>query len=618
MYEELVKTILEATGPDNIISATHCFTRLRLQVKDFQAVDEELITKQDKVLQVVKANGQLQIVIGNEVAAVYAELLRQRPDLGEEEASGEGKKNEEEKKGFSVKGILNTIASIFTPTIPAMAGGGVIKGLLVLLTTYGLLSTDSGTYQILTAAADSIFYFMPVILGYTSAKVFGCSIPITMTIGASLIYPDLVSFMSSAETVTFLGIPVVNTTYSSTVIPIILAAYVYSKLEKLLDRVIPDMIKAVVAPLISLIVMVPATLLVFGPFGNYTSNLIGAFFQTITSVSPLLAGAFFGGVYSILVMFGMHRALVPIGINEVATSGSTALWAFTGPANFSQAGAALGVFLRVKDKKMKSVSLSASITALFGITEPALYGVNLKYKRPMIAVVACGALGGAIAGAGGARAYAVAIPSILTLPTFFGEGFAAFMIGILVAFFGAAALTAVLGVDEGPDAPDVGNAELSAGEEPVEDGVVVSPLSGTVIPLSEVKDETFSSGLFGPGCGIIPAEGKLYAPADGELTSVFPTGHALGMRTQDGKELLIHIGIDTVKLDGKYFKSHVNQGDTVKRGDLLVEFDNAAIRKCGYDTTTMVIMTDVEAEQIQVCAEGSVRHGAALIRQDGE
>ena len=448
---------------------------------------------------------------------------------------------------------------------------------------------------------------MPIILAYTSAKIFGCNIPISMAIGGSLIYPNLVSFMSGAEAVTFLGIPVVNTTYSATVIPIILAILVYSKLEKLLDRVIPNMIKSVISPLISLMVMVPATLIVFGPFGNYVSVLIGKFFQSITAVSPLLAGAFFGGVYSILVMFGVHRALVPIGINEVATFGSTTLWAFTGPSNFSQAGAAFGCFLRLKDKKMKAVALSATITALFGITEPALYGVNLKYKRPMIAVVISGAIGGAIAGVGGAKAYAVAIPSILTLPTFFGEGFVAFCIAITVAFVLGAVLTVILGLDEGT--PEETLTELPADDKGDE---LSSPMNGEIVPLNQVKDETFATGVLGYGCGIEPAEGKLYAPAAGWVSSLVDSNHALGIETNTGRDILIHIGIDTVNLNGKFFKPHVKAGQAVKRGDLLIDFDRDEIRKAGYPTTTMVIVTESEEENIHMENSGSVKVGDKL------
>lgn len=442
-HEQLAQDILRLVGgKENINEVTHCFTRLRFRLKDAAKADRDSLKALAKVTGIVEAGGQFQVVIGTDVKDVYEAVTAVMGDAPKAEAVSE------EKNKFSLKEAINALASIFTPTIPALAGSGIIKGLLVLFTTLGIMAKTDSTYAILNAAGDAVFYFMPLILGYSAAKKLKCDPVIAMSIGGALIYPNLVSYMTSAESVTFLGLPVIVTSYASTVIPIILAAWVQSYLEKWLNKVVPSMIRSVIVPTITLAVMVPATLMVFGPFGNYASTLIGNLFQAVTGFSPLLSGAFFGGLYSILVMFGMHRALVPIGINEVATIGSTALWAFTGPANFAQAGAALGVFFRVKEQKMKSVAISACVTALCGITEPALYGVNLKYKRPMIAVVAAGAVGGAIAGIGGARAYAVAIPSLLTLPAFIGAGFAAFLIAIAVAFVMAMVLTMVLGLKE--------------------------------------------------------------------------------------------------------------------------------------------------------------------------
>lgn len=605
-YKETAKRIVELIGgSENIESVTHCFTRLRFKLKEDSKAETEKIKSLEKVMGVAIANGQYQIIIGNDVKYVYTEI---------EKLVG-GKTTEvKETRKYSFKEILNIIASIFTPTIPALAGAGVIKGLLVLFTTYGLMEKTGTTYMILTAASDAVFYFMPIILGYTSAKVFECNEVICMTIGASLIYPTLITYMTETTSMKFFGIPVVSTTYASTVIPIILAVYVYSKLEKLLEKVIPNMIKAVISPMLSLIVMVPATLIIFGPFGNYTSELVGKMFQTITAVSPMLAGAFFGGSYSILVMFGMHRALVPIGVNEVSTMGSTTLWAFTGPSNFAQAGAAFGTFLRLKDKKMKSVALSASVTALFGITEPALYGVNLKYKKPMASVVVCGALGGAIAGIGGAKAYAVAIPSILTLPTFLGEGFAAYMISIIVAFVSACVMTVIIGIDEKKSGDSRKEQSEDEGLESQMEEEITAPVSGSVIAMENIHDETFAQGILGEGCAIEPIDGKVYAPVDGQISSLFDTKHAFGITSQGGAEILIHIGIDTVNLQGKYFRSHIKENEYVKKGQLLVEFDNEEIKKEGYRTETIILVTNIdEFEKLEVVKESSVENGKTLM-----
>lgn len=619
-YEEIAKDIVACIGgTENIESATHCFTRLRFKLKDSSKVDKQKLETVSKVMGIVEANGQFQVIIGNDVKNVYQPIEGMLAGQSQNSEGGG-------KKKASFKEVLNAIASIFTPTIPALAGAGVIKGLLVLLTTYKLLENTTATYQILSAASDSIFYFMPVILGYTCAKVFQCNAAICMAIGGSLIYPSLVSFMAENTDLTFIGIPVISTTYASTVIPIILASFVYSKLEKLLEKFVPNMVKAVVSPMISLLIMVPATLILFGPFGNYASQFIGDVFQKLTQMSPLLAGAFFGGTYSILVMFGMHRALVPIGINEVSVMGSTTLWAFTGPSNFAQAGAAFGAFFRIKDKEMKPVALSSSITALFGITEPALYGVNLKYKKPMIAVVISGAVGGAIAGVGGAKAYAVAIPSILTLPTFFGEGFAAFVISIIVAFAAAAVLTLIIGVDEGDgqnpktEEKEIQKTqEIKASAEKTEHtvGMVCAPVSGNVIAMEDISDEAFSSGALGKGCAIQPSEGKVYAPVSGKVESLFPTNHALGIAGSQGVEVLVHIGIDTVNLEGKYFTAHISQDDEVKEGDLLIEFDVEGIKKAGYKTDTIVLVTNADDyNDVTIIKEGTVSHGEDLVRAE--
>ena len=606
-YEEIANEIIAAIGgKENIGSVTHCFTRLRFVLKDRKQVNEQKLNSVEKVMGVAEANGQFQVIIGNDVKKIYQPI----------EQILDEKTEQKEKKKMSFGGVLNAIASIFTPTIPAMAGAGVIKGLLVLLTTYGMLDKASSTYQILTAASDAVFYFMPIILGYTCAKVFQCSAVICMVIGGSLIYPALVTFMAENAEITFIGIPVITTTYASTVIPIILASYIYSKLEKILEKYIPAIVKSVVNPMISLLIMVPATLIVFGPFGNYASEFIGMIFQKLTSFSPLIAGAFFGGMYPVLVMFGMHRALVPIGINEVSVMGSTALWAFTGPSNFSQAGASFGAFLRIKDKKMKSVALSASVTALFGITEPALYGVTLKYKRPMVAAVISGAIGGAIAGIGGAKAYAVAIPSILTLPVFFGEGFIAFVLSIIVSFVLAAVMTVIGGIDE-----DNQNSTKEEAQKSIENGTteVYAPVSGEVINMENIADEAFASGALGQGCAIEPEEGKLYAPVSGTVESLFPTNHALGITGENGEEILLHIGIDTVNLNGKFFKAFVKQGDAVKKGDLLVEFDAEEIRKAGYKTQTMVLVTNAdEYKKVNIITEGKIKHGNKLICMEAD
>lgn len=607
-HEVLVKEIVEAVGgKTNIVNVAHCITRLRFSLVDGSLFDSVKLKGMKGVLGTTVANNQYQVIIGNQVDEVYNEVASYLGLSNEDQA--EVKIN----KKFSVKEAINVVASLFTPLVPALAGSGIIKGLLVLFTNYGWMANTSGAYQILSAASDAVFYFMPIILAFSCAQKFKANIIVSMAIGGSLIYPNLVTFMTEAPTVDFFNIPVVVTTYASSVIPIILAVFAYSKLEQLLNKIIPKTLELVVTPAISLAVMVPATLIVFGPFGNYVSEMLGQLFVNVTAFSPLLSGAIFGGAYPIFVMFGVHRALVPIGINEVATLGSTALWAFTGPSNFAQSGAALGVSLKIKDKEMKSVALTSALSAAFGITEPALYGVNLKYKKPMIAVVAAGAIGGAIAGMGGAKAYAVAIPSLLTIPAFIGAGFLSYIIGIAVAFVGGFALTMILGTEE-EKTEEISVVTTDSEHNSIVKETLYAPVEGKMFPIEMGSDQAFASKAMGDGVMIVPEKGVLQAPVNGTVSALFPSNHAIGILSDDGSEILIHIGIDTVGLNGKFFDAKVKQGDRVKVGQELILFDIAEIEKAGYSTETFVVITNTASylEVIGNDAESS-KFGESII-----
>lgn len=612
-HQELAEQIVaKVGGAANVSDVSHCVTRLRFTLKDPSLAHTSELQSMSKVLGVVQAGGQYQVVIGNEVPSVYEAVTR---ELGGSVATASPAK-----RGFSPREVLNTFASLFTPLVPALAGSGIIKGLLVLATYFGWLSKESGAYVILTAASDAVFYFIPMLLAYTCAKRFKADPVVSIVIAGSLLFPPLLAYMKDKESIDFLSVPVVVTSYASTVIPIILAILVYSRLEHLLDRVLPGPVRLVFTPAISLLVMVPLTLMVFGPFGSFLSREIGEAFTWVTGLSPLVAGAIFGGTYPLLVMFGMHRALVPIGINEVATAGRTALWAFTGPSNFADAGASLAVALRVKNKAMRSVAISASITALCGITEPALYGVNLVYKRPMVGVLTGGAVGGAIAGAGGAYAYAVAIPSVLSIPAFFGAGFVAFVIAITVAFAIGFALTLILGIKEevagGQNSQDLVAADevepVAAVTSAPATVTVHAPVSGEVAPVGQATDPAFAGKMLGDGALIRPDSDILVAPVDGVVVSLFPTHHALGIRTDDGADVLIHIGVNTVKLQGQHFTATVAAGDRVRTGQQLVEFDRAAIQAAGYSTETFVVLSNPDFGKVRMARTGHVKAGDDL------
>ncbi len=446
-FNKMAKEILENIGgKENVKNVTHCYTRLRFSLLDFSKVNKERLSEVEGVLTVVESMEQLQVVIGNKVDRVYKEL---EPLLGKLATQS----HQEQPEKFSLSKILTTIAQIFTPTIYALAGSGMIKGILAVVSMYYMNQYNidikqNDTYVILNAASDAVFYFFPIILGYTSAKVFKAHEIISMLLGATLCYPGIVALMAEERAVTLLGINLTKASYTSSVIPIIIAVWMLSYLEKFLKKVIPDVIKTIMVPTLSILVMVPATLLVFGPIGIYLGNGVNWFYQLLMNLSPILCGAFIGGMWCILVIFGAHRPILPIAINDVAQNGRQNLLAFAGAANFSQAGAAMGVFLKSKNKALKTVALSGSITALFGITEPAIYGANLRLKKPMICAVICGAIGGGIMGYGGAFGTAFANQGILTIPVYADagvKGFVAYLIGCGVAFFGSAILTYIVG-----------------------------------------------------------------------------------------------------------------------------------------------------------------------------
>lgn len=451
-FKKISKDILENLGGEkNIQEFNHCMTRLRFKLNDSSKVNKENLEKIESVITVVESMGQVQVVIGNKVTKVYEEMIKIIPQDNIQSTTCKS-----EKKQSIWNNILTTIAGIFTPTIPAIAGSGMIKGILSVLAMYymnkhGIDIKSSQTYIILNSLADAVFYFMPIILGYTASKVFKCNPIISMILGGTLCYPAFTALMTGEEAVKFFGITLTKATYTSSVIPIIIAIFVLSYIERFLNKYIPEVIKIIMVPTLSMLIMLPATLFIFGPIGIYLGNGINYTYRTIYEFSPMLCGAFIGGLWCVLVIFGAHRALLPIGINDVAKTGRQNLLAFAGAANFSQAGAALGVFFKTKNKDLKTISMSASITALFGITEPAIYGANLRLKKPMICAVICGAIGGGIMGLGGAYGNAFANQGILTIPVYAEAGTVAFLSylgGCAITFFGSAILTYIVGFED--------------------------------------------------------------------------------------------------------------------------------------------------------------------------
>ncbi|MFW6680143.1 beta-glucoside-specific PTS transporter subunit IIABC [Lacrimispora sp. AGF001] len=585
-YDELAKQIVASVGgAGNVNSLIHCATRLRFQIKDPAKVDKKRLSQTEKVITVVEAGGQLQVVIGNAVGDVYDTILATSSIKA-------GDMDTDDKKS-SDKNIINmfmsTVSGIFAPILGAMSGAGLLKGLLILFTTMGWLSTDMGTYRILFAAADGVFTFLPVFLAYTSAKRFKADPFVSVAIASALMYPNITAAFAAKESLTFLNIPVVLVSYTSSVIPIILSVYVLSKLERGLRSILPDIVKNIFTPLLSLVIMVPSTFLVIGPVSDFAGKMLAGGYTALVSVNPIIAGFILGLVWPAAVMFGLHWGFIPIVINNISQYGRDTLFTITGPNNFAQAGAALGVFLKTKNKKVKDIAGPAALSAvLAGITEPAIYGVTLKYKKPFFIGAFFSGIAGAITAAVGAGAPTVLGTSLLTLTGYIGVGFAGFCVACAIAYFGSAICTYLFGFSDDMLLEET-TTETSADVVKQEEELA-APVNGTILSLSEVKDPVFAGGGLGKGSAILPDDGTFYAPCDGTVETAYH--HAVGIMTDQGAEVFIHVGLDTVKLEGKFFELLVKTGDRIKKGDLLIKADLNSIRQEGYDVTTMVLVTN--------------------------
>ncbi|MGS2780347.1 beta-glucoside-specific PTS transporter subunit IIABC [Robertmurraya sp. GLU-23] len=639
-YEQLAKDIIENVGgKENVNSVVHCITRLRFKLKDEGKANTDALKNMEGVITVMKSGGQYQVVIGNHVPDVYKTVVEvggfQNQSPVEEDGGGE--------KGGGFARFIDIIASIFTPILGVLAATGMIKGFNALFVTFGWIDTTSGTYQILNAIGDSLFYYFPIFLGYTAIKKFGGSTFIGMAIGASLVYPTLTtltggdplftlfsgSMFQSPVFITFLGVPVILMSYASSVIPIILAAWFGAKVEKGLRKVIPDVVKAFLVPFFTLLIVVPITFIVIGPVATWAGNILGQATLFIYNLSPILAGIFVGGLWQVFVIFGLHWGLVPIAINNLTTLGSDPVLATTFAASFAQIGAVLGVWMKTKQQKLKSLSIPAFISGIFGVTEPAIYGITLPLKKPFIFSCIAAAVGGGIIGVTGVKLYMIGGLGIFGIPSHINpEGGAAITIwglilSIVVAFVLGFILTYLFGLGKGQNSAVENNTSSQKNDSQTSASQTVavqskqvtifSPLTGEVLPLSSIKDQAFASGALGDGVAIEPSEGKLFAPVSGRVTALFPTNHAIGFTTDEGVELLIHIGMDTVELGGKYFTSHVSMDSLVEKGQLLIEFDIQKIKAEGLSVTTPVVVTNHAQFTLEKTNQTQIKSGDQLI-----
>ncbi|PFN95909.1 PTS beta-glucoside transporter subunit IIABC [Bacillus sp. AFS076308] len=630
-YTGLTKDILELVGgKENINSVFHCVTRLRFKLKDEKIAKTDEIKNLEGVVTVMQSGGQYQVVIGNHVPDVYATFLR----VANMSGAVDNDAGEENKAGLLAR-FIDMISGVFTPILGVLAATGMIKGFAALILALGWVTATSGTYNLLNIAGDGLFNFLPIFLGYTAMKKFGGTPFIGMAIAAALVHPTLStltagnplytlfkgSLFQSDIRITFLGIPVIMMSYASSVIPILLSAFFAAKVEKGFKKIVPDVVKTFVVPFLTIIIMVPLTFLVIGPVATWAGTLLGAATLWIYKLSPVVAGLILGGFWQIFVIFGLHWGLVPIAINNLTTLHFDPVLATTVMVCFAQIGAVLAVMLKTKNKGLKSLSVPAFISGIFGVTEPAIYGVTLPLKKPFIMSCIGGAVGGGIIGATAGKLWMFGGMGIFVFPAFIKPGssldmsFYGAIIALVAGFVVAFVLTYLFGFK------DPANKEKATNEPKTVKVMdknrtqeVASPLKGKVIPLSQVEDAAFSSEVMGKGVAIEPSEGKVVSPVNGVVTTLFRTKHAVGITSDNGVEILIHVGMDTVKLEGEHFTAHINQGDTVKAGDLLVEFDIAKIKAAGCEVTTPIIITNTgDYAEINPTAKKAIEQKETLL-----
>lgn len=589
-FERIAKEVLENVGgANNVAHVTHCVTRLRFNLKDDSKADIDKIKKIKGVMGQVNKGGQFQVIIGNDVSDVYKELLK----LGNFKSSNNQEEEKGAKKGI-ITSVFDTIAGIFTPIIPAIAGCGMLKAFLGLFVALGLISTETQTYYIFSFISDAAFFFMPLLLAYTAGIKFKTSPFLAMVIGGVLLHPSFSALVSAGEPVSFLGLPVRLVNYSSSVIPIILIVWLMSYVEKLANKFIPKVLRLVFVPLIVITVTAPIGLIVIGPLGTVIGDVLASGIMFIDSKATWTLPLIMGGLTPLIVMTGMHYSLYPALFTQLATLGYQTLMPGMLISNVCQGAAALCVSIKSKNSELKQLASSTGITALLGITEPAMYGVNLKLKKPLYAVLCGGALGGLYAGLTAVKGYTPSGSGLPGIAAYIGPEMSN-VVNILIAcgigFVATFIITWFIGFEDEVN-EDEAVEEISDVKALKNKISIKSPVKGEAVPLSQVDDPTFAEEIMGKGIAIIPTEDEIFSPINGTVSLVFNTKHAIGLKTEDGAEVLIHIGLDTVKLNGEHFTTFVKSGDKVKFGDKLVEFDREAIKNKGYDIITPIIITN--------------------------
>ncbi len=612
-YKQLAQDIIKNVGgKENINGLTHCITRLRFKLKDESIANDDVLKNREDVVTVMKSGGQYQVVIGNHVEAVYKDVV-EIIDLDNLNTSSETKKS-----GSILDKGIDIISGIFQPVLGIMAACGMLKGLNALFVALGLYSATSGGYMVINAAGDALFTFLPLFLGYTSAKKFGLKPMLGLALGAAMCYPAIQGSSISAGAdamytlfkgtmfaspvyIDFFGLPIISMDYTGTVVPIIFVVYFASKCEKLFKKFVPDLVKFFFVPMLTLLVTLPVALIVIGPIATFGSTLISEAVLSIRDFSPLLAGAIVGFSWQILVIFGLHWGFIPVYINNVMTLGYDNVMMPFFACTFATSAVVLAIFIKTKDKKLKEMAIPNFISGIFGVTEPAIYGMLLPLKKPFIISCIASGIGGAFYGFFNLRKFITGGMGIFELPAMIeptgGMGnLIVALSGMAISMVVAFVLTIILYKDKEEDVKEVENKVKEETKEvkstKLEKEIVVSPIRGEVLNLSNIEDAAFSSGVLGQGVAIIPSDGKVVAPVDGVVTTLFPSLHAIGILSDEGVEVLIHIGLNTVQLEGRGFEACIKQGDRITKGQTILKFDIDVIKEAGYSVVTPIVVTN--------------------------
>ncbi|PSL41670.1 PTS system beta-glucosides-specific IIC component [Planomicrobium soli] len=601
-YSKLAKDILEAVGgEENVVSATRCATRLRIVLKRSKPEAKAAVSEMPGVITVVETGGQFQVVIGQHVGEVFEEFS----SLVKLDTTNDVSEN----KGTIVNRVIATMSAVFAPFVYILAAAGILQGLLILINLLFPGFSGTGTYEVFSFISWAPFTFLPIFIAITAANHFKTNPYIAVAASAALVSPtwaEMAGRIAAGENITFLGMALSQTVYTSSVLPPLILVWLLSYLERFLNKRIHEIVRPLFVPFLCLIIMVPLTILVLGPLSTMGANGIANGYNFLAENAPIVAGAIIGGLWQVLVIFGVHWGITPMVLANFDLYGRDSFQAYQTIAVIAQIGAVLGVIIKAKSQETKKLGVSAGVTGLFGITEPAIYGVTLKFKKPFIFGSIAGAVGAMTASFFNPYYFAYAgLPGPLTIVNGISPEYPSSIWGILIGAaiaiilpivliqifgFGENTVKKVVGEDPAEEQDQSETASTYENEEPI-----ATPLRGQIVPLSQVSDEVFSSGAMGQGVAIEPLDNKLYAPFDGTVVMIALTKHAIGLRSNSGVELLAHIGLDTVKLDGKPFTLHVEDGAKIKKGDLLITFDKEAIQREGIKTTTPLIITNTHS-----------------------